>query len=199
MKVADWLLALPREARIIVVAGGTTIAVALIFLLGAIAEYTLEGAQRIGATEPRVARLLGYESVSADLIAGAKRASIALQARAYPASIERRAGPLLQQDLRRFASEAGLTVTGSQLVVSEEPREDLPGFLLIAVNLTFEGPPMALDAFLTEVEAHSPSLAISSLEMQKSRVARRSQVSAERLANYLTMSATVLALEEDAL
>ena len=93
MKVADWLLALPREARIIVVAGGTTIAVALIFLLGAIAEYTLEGAQRIGATEPRVARLLGYESVSADLIAGAKRASIAPQ-QGLSCFIERRAGPL---------------------------------------------------------------------------------------------------------
>ena len=87
-------------------------------------------------------------------------------------------GARLQQTLRGFAEESGLTVVGSQLAVSaaqdiDDQENEVALFDPLAVELSLDGPPIALDAFLVAVSQHSPSLATVSIDIQRKRRSRR--------------------------
>ena len=82
-------------------------------------------------------------------------------------------GARLQQLLRGFAEVAGLTVRGSQLMPSAEQAESTEGFLVLTVELRMQGP-AALDSFLGDVYAHTPTLKVTELNMVKVRNRRTS-------------------------
>ena len=78
----------------------------------------------ISQHEPRIARMLGYESVASDLQDAKKETQRRVASFAYLRDDDtNKAGALLQQTLRSSAEDAGLTVAGSQLSVLEADAE----------------------------------------------------------------------------
>ena len=108
---------------------------------------------------------------------------------------------LLVPDFNRpigFAEESGLIVVGSQLaIISPEDDEDDEDdgadglFDQLAVDLSLDGPPLALDAFLVAVSQHSPALATVSIDIQRKRRSRRE---GNETLEFLTIRLRVVAL-----
>lgn len=193
-----WLGQLPTEARWVVAA---TLA-SFVFLLAVFAFQVtatlLDSLQQTQRYEPKIARLLGYEASAQELQTAARAFSRALETLAFPEADEvNSAGARLQQTLRGFAEEAGLIVVGSQLaVVSPEEGEgedEVAGsFNQLAVDLSLDGPPIALDAFLVAISQHTPTLTTVSIDIQRKRRSRRD---GKDTLEFLTVRLSVVALE----
>jgi hypothetical protein len=111
-------------------------------------------------------------------------------------SDETQVGARLQQILRGFAEETGLTVGGSQLLPSREGDEGPEGFTLMRVQLNMTGLPDSLSAFLREVYQHSPVLDVTRLNVgqEKLRSNRRSREASPEELQTLRLDVHVSAL-----
>jgi len=110
------------------------------------------------------------------MVASKSQASLILKQLSFDASTDdSQTGAELQQALRGFAEEAGLTVRGSQLISGREQMDSPDGFVLLAVELRMQGLPLALSAFLRDVYTHTPLLTISELNIIKVRDRRASR------------------------
>ena len=178
VEAKGWLFGLPREARWVVVAAsaaGLTLVLAFCFYSWSAAYQSW---REIDRSAPRIARLKGYELARDDIDTAAAAAELALAELAFSDdSDETQVGARLQQILRGFAEETGLTVGGSQLLPSREGDEAPEGFTLMRVQLNMTGLPDALSAFLREVYQHSPVLDVTRLNVgqDKQRNNRRSK------------------------
>lgn len=193
--IKNWFDGLPKDAQR--AAGIIALVMLLITLvwITTVTRWMLDGAQEAGFAKPRLSRLLGYESVQAELVAAARKTSEQLDALAFAPAADGRYGPKLQQAVRNYATEAGLVVLGSRLAAADEEveeDEEAPTFSLLAVSVRGEGPPIAIDAFLMALANHRPRLAVSSLEIQKPR--SRRGTAEERVPGALSFEATVEAL-----
>ena len=141
--------------------------------------------------------MLGYEATAQELQTAAREFERALDGLAYPGSEDANAaGARLQQTLRGYAEDAGLTVVGSQLAVvtpegADNGDEDEELFDQLAVDLSLDGPPIALDAFLVAVSQHTPALATVSVDIQRKRWSRRD---GDAKFEFLTVRLRVVAL-----
>ena len=84
-------------------------------------------------------------------------------------------GAQLQQLLRGFAEDAGLTVRGSQLLPAAQQATTPEGFAQLTVELQMRGLPLALNLFLRDVYEHSPRLKVTELDVVKVRDRRSSR------------------------
>ena len=166
----SWLFGLPREARWLVVAtgtGGLTLAFTFCFYSFA---ATYQGWKEIDRSAPRIARLEGYELARDDIDIAANAVEMALQELAFSDySDETQVGARLQQILRGFAEESGLTVGGSQLLPPRDGDMAPEGFTVLRVQLNMTGLPGALSAFLREVYQHAPVLDVTKLNAARDR------------------------------
>lgn len=194
-----WFDQLPTEARWVIGAAGASVAIAVLALLAEVTGILIDSAQDIGRHKPRIARMLGYEATAQELQAAAREFERALDGLAYPGSEDANAaGARLQQTLRGFAEDAGLTVVGSQLAVvtpegadNGDEDEDEESFDQLAVDLSLDGPPIALDAFLVAISQHTPALATVSVDIQRKRWSRRD---GDAKFEFLTVRLRVVAL-----
>ena len=192
-----WFERLPREARWMAVASCTLIAFLTLAFLIKVLTLLFDSLQQSGRHEPKIARMLGYEVTAQELQGAARDFSRALDSLAYSGTDDANAaGARLQQTLRGFAEEAGLTVVGSQLAViapeeNENQDEAARFFDQLAVDLSLDGPPIALDAFLVAIAQHSPSLATVSIDIQRKRRSRRDS---DDTLEFLTVRLRVVAL-----
>lgn len=199
-----YLSQLPLEARwVLITLLGLSLGVALLvlfqltqFLVGSIAQASRD--------KPHISRMLGYEASTKELKAAARQALAEMRVLAFSTTEgDGQSGAQLQQLLRRYAEEAGLTVSGSQLLliqddeVAEEAgaEERLAVFTQLSVELSVEGPPIALDAFLTSIESHTPRLMTVSLDIQRKRYSRRDAKN-KAPTDYLSAQMAVIALKE---
>lgn len=194
MKV--WFDRLPLEARWVIGVALASVSALILAFLVEVMTMLAESLQERGRHEPRIARMLGYEATARELQASAREFSRALETLAYPeADDANTAGARLQQTLRGFAEESGLIVVGSQLaIISPEDSEDDGGdglFDQLAVDLSLDGPPLALDAFLVAVSQHAPALATVSIDIQRKRRSRRE---GNETLEFLTIRLRVVAL-----
>ena len=168
------LKALPRELAALLTLGASALVALVLIWLVSVLGLTVDALNEVERHEPRIARLLGYEQAAPRLTEASLRAEQALGQLVFPASAGEQAGAQLQQVLRRYAEQAGLQVTGSQLVKDETDSEEGqdPLFEKLGVELSLVGRPMALDAFLISVASHGPTLATAFLELQKPRQQR---------------------------
>lgn len=119
---------------------------------------------------PRIARLqglIGYESQLRDssTLGGQEVAKLV-----YPASGDRAtASAALQTNVRQILSDAGLTVSNSQVL----PAREKDNFDYIGIRLTVNGDLAALDAALSGIARFRPLLLVESLEMRPVRSARK--------------------------
>ena len=105
-----WFDQLPTEARWVIGAAGASVAIAVLALLVEVTGILIDSAQDVGRHKPRIARMLGYEATAQELQAAAREFERALDGLAYPESEDANAaGARLQQTLRGFAEDAGLT------------------------------------------------------------------------------------------
>ena len=192
-----WFEQLPTEARWI--AGGSLLLVALMVLAFALKLSTvlIGSLQQSSRHEPRIARMLGYEATARELQGASKDFSRALDGLAYAGTDDANAaGARLQQTLRGFAEDAGLTVVGSQLAVitpeeTDDSDEEESFFDQLAVDLSLDGPPIALDAFLVAIAQQSPALTTVSIDIQRKRRSRRE---GNETLEFLTVRLRVVAL-----
>ena len=189
-----WFEQLPTEARWITgvcVLFFTAMVLAFIIKLSTVLIDSLQQSSR---HEPRIARMLGYEATAQELQSASRDFLRALDRLAYPeADDANAAGARLQQTLRGFAEEAGLTVVGSQLaVITPDDADDAEVlFDQLAVDLSLDGPPIALDAFLVAIAQQSPALSTVSIDIQRKRRSRRE---GNETLEFLTVRLRVIAL-----
>ena len=172
----EWLYVLPTEARALFTVACLSVCLFSLFLFSAVWESVSQSWSDISRSEPRIARLKGYQAHEPTMVASKSQASLILQQMSFDASTDdSQTGAELQQALRGFAEEAGLTVRGSQLISGSEQMDSPDGFVLLAVELRMQGLPLALSAFLRDVYAHTPLLTISELNIIKVRDRRASR------------------------
>ena len=165
--IKAWLMGLPNEARIVVAGCSIASGLVVLFLIAQVWVFTAEGWRDIKSSEPRIARLKGYQAYQPALKQAASDAERVLSRLAFDSDGgQSQTGARLQQLLRGFAEVAGLTVRGSQLMPSAEQAESTEGFLVLTVELRMQGLPAALDSFLGDVYAHTPTLKVTELNMK---------------------------------
>ena len=199
-----WVSQLPAEAKALMLTAAAVCALILLFWLFFSVTMAFDGARAISASKPKIERLLGYQSQSDKLDAAVAQLSDELAGLAYESEKgDIKAGASLQQALRGYAEEAGFVVTGSQLRSEElnfDPDATDSGeaqesdISKLVVDLSLEGLPIALDAFLTEIRAHRPILAATSMEISRPRQ-RRSNAGGQVQPGLLSVRLEVTALE----
>lgn len=182
--VKIWLLSLPCEARNLVMAVVLIVSMMLLTLLSFSFTAAYQSWAEINRSAPRIARLKGYELARENIDEASTAALVALQDLAFNVvSDQAQEGAKLQQVLRAFAEDAGLTISGSQLLQSRDSDSVPQGFSLIRVRLDVTGMPEALIEFLGEVYGHSPMLDVIKLNIGKEKEPRnrRQEASVEEL------------------
>lgn len=164
----DWIRSHQRSALIC----GVTLLVPLLFYIkllmgtwGVRAEY----ASDIGRLEPRIARLSGIKAFENDLAESSGQVQQQMVRLVHPASGDRASiAASLQTDVRQLMTEAGLSVSNSQVLpLREEERFDH-----IGVKLTVSGSMAALDEALARLADFSPMIIVESLEAWPARQRR---------------------------
>ena len=170
----DFLLRLPLQARVVLVA---LIALAAIPLFGVgfwVIDEAVSHLQFSEQTKPRIGRLLGYIEQEKPLRLARNQTREQLAVLSYSSESDAsQVGAQLQQALRGYAEDSGLTVSGSQLLKSAA-NEAFEGFELVTVELNMTGEPDAVDGFFALVDAHQPVLRVDQLALAQQRRARRS-------------------------
>lgn len=166
---------LPVQARSLLYAvGASAILITLIALVN-ILGWWVSNASEINSTKPRVSRLLGYIEASPQIDVTLARVNEALSQVAIEDTGDTgRGGALLQQRLRQLATEAGLTVVGSEV---KEP-ETLDALVKLNASVQVTGGPEDLDEFFQRLYRASPALFPESLRIEAlRRLNRRRQPS----------------------
>lgn len=154
--------------RSAVICGLTLLLPLLIFLnmllgiLGLGAEY----AQDMERLPQRIARLQGLQEVEGQLRESSSRVQQTTSMLSYPANAEQASvAASMQSDVRQVMSEAGLTVSNSQVMpVREEEKFDF-----IGVKLTVAGDIADLDTALAELASFSPLIIVEGLDVWPTR------------------------------
>ena len=137
---------------------------------GARAEYVSE----INRLEPRIARLQGIKAHEAQLTRSAEGARQTLNRLVHDASTNRtEVSAALQNDVRQLFTDAGLSVTNSQVLPLREGEQ----FDYVGLKLTVTGDMTSLDEALASLVDFSPVIVVETLDVwpNRTRSSRNSQ------------------------
>jgi hypothetical protein len=149
------LVQLPVQARSVLIGAGLVVMVLTLLALGNIFGWWMSNVSEISATKPRISRLLGYIEAAPRITDALADVNVALSELAIEDTGDSgRGGALLQQQLRQLASEAGLTVVGSEV---KEPQS-LDALVKLNATLELTGGPDDFDAFLERLYLAVPAL-----------------------------------------
>lgn len=182
-----WVKTHPRSAAIC----AATLLLPVLFYLnmlfgawGLRAEYAAD-VDRLG---PRIARMQGIQQVEGQLRESAGMVQQQSARLVYPATAERTSvAASMQAEVRQLMTEAGLTVSNSQVLpVREEEKFDY-----ISVKLTVTGDVASLDRALAELADFAPLIIVESLDVWPTRQRLRQ---GEEVAQNATASLRLLSL-----
>jgi hypothetical protein len=160
------LVQLPVQARSVLIGAGLVVMVLTLLALGNIFGWWMSNVSEISATKPRISRLLGYIEAAPRITDALADVNVALSELAIEDTGDSgRGGALLQQQLRQLASEAGLTVVGSEV---KEP-EALDALVKLNATLELTGGPDDFDAFLERLYLGVPALFPEGLKIEAMR------------------------------
>ena len=192
-----WFDNLPVDARRLLIGAVSAVVLLALYVVTVSVQLWWDRSTQADRLEQRIARLLGYEEVAEELELASTKAFAQLKDKARVGSDTAVAGANLQQRLRQMAAEAQLTVTGSQLVVeapSNDDGEEASLFTALTINLTVEGPPIALDSFLESLASESPRLAVVQMDVQLTRRAGQRRTNKTEIKNKLSARMAILGL-----
>ena len=119
---------------------------------------------------PRITRLRGLIGYESQLRDASTRSGEEVARLAYPVEGDAAtASASLQTNVRKILTEAGLTVSNSQVLAVREKEN----FDYISIRLTVEGDLSGIDAALTGIARFRPLLLVESLEIRPVRSARK--------------------------
>jgi general secretion pathway protein M len=119
---------------------------------------------------PRIARLQGLTGHESQLRDASTLSGEGLARLAYPAEGDTATvSAALQTSIRKILTNAGLTVSNSQVLRVREKEN----FDYISIRITVEGDLSGLDAALTGIAQFKPLLLVESLEMSPVRTGRK--------------------------
>lgn len=128
-----------------------------------------EYASGIGRLEPRIARLSGIKAFEAELAESSTLAQQQLVRLVYPPTSDRAGvAASLQSDIKELMTEAGLSVSNSQVL----PLREEEHFDYIGVKLTVSGSLQSLDDALARLADFSPVVIIEALDAWPGRQLR---------------------------
>ena len=160
------LVQLPVQARSVLIGAGLVVMVLTLLALGNIFGWWMSNVSEISATKPRISRLLGYIEAAPRITDALADVNVALSELAIEDTGDSgRGGALLQQQLRQLASEAGLTVVGSEV---KEP-EALDALVKFNATLELTGGPDDFDAFLERLYLGVPALFPEGMKIEAMR------------------------------
>jgi|GEM_PF-1805370 len=160
------LVQLPVQARSVLIGAGVVVMAMTILALGNIFGWWMSNVSEISATKPRISRLLGYIEAAPRITDALADVNVALSELAIEDTGDSgRGGALLQQQLRQLASEAGLTVVGSEV---KEP-EALDALVKLNATLELTGGPDDFDAFLERLYLGVPALFPEGMKIEAMR------------------------------
>ena len=160
------LVQLPVQARSVLIGAGLVVMVLTLLALGNILGWWMSSVSEISATKPRISRLLGYIEAAPRITDALADVNVALSELAIEDTGDSgRGGALLQQQLRQLASEAGLTVGGSEV---KEP-EALDALVKLNATLELTGGPDDFDAFLERLYLGVPALFPEGMKIEAMR------------------------------
>ncbi len=151
-------------------------AIAALLVLGLLAAGTFVyrkhqwAHDRLAELGPRYARTLGLAGSRPALEQAATRQDQTLRQYAYaPEQDASQVGNDALQRVRDVLGGAGLRVLSSQAM---PPRDDVPGFERIPIDVRFEGPLPAVQQALSTLAAQSPAIVVDTITLQVGPVAR---------------------------
>ena len=154
-RILELLFQLPAQARPVLIGAALMVITLTLLALGNIFGWWMSNVSDISATKPRISRLLGYIEAAPSITTTLAEVNIALSQLAIEDTGDTgRGGALLQQQLRQLASEAGLTVVGSEV---REP-EALDALVKLNATLQLTGSPDNFDAFFEGLYFADPAL-----------------------------------------
>lgn len=166
VKLRKALIQLPVQARSVLIGACLVVMVLTLLALGNIFGWWMSNVSEISATKPRISRLLGYIEAAPRITDALADVNVALSELAIEDTGDSgRGGALLQQQLRQLASEAGLTVVGSEV---REP-EALDALVKLNATLELTGGPDDFDAFLERLYLAVPALFPEGMKIEAMR------------------------------
>lgn len=153
---------------------GTCAGFASILVLACIVYFLSmrqEFVREIESIEPRTARLLGILESAGKLEAASAAAQARLRDLAFPSGRDSATvAASLQQNVRELMNDAGISVTGSQILATRSAD----GYDRLTLDITGEGNIEALDNTLAELELMRPLVFVESLKIKPVRMRRGS-------------------------
>ncbi len=139
---------------------------AFMYLTTSLVQHSLESRDEIAKITPRIARLLGLIDSEEKMQESLLKVNDGSKSLTYPSTDEESViSATLQAELRRIMTEAGLTVSNSQ--VQKMRREGK--FDHIGLKVTAVGTIEALDLALAGLETYRPLVLIESLNVYPNR------------------------------
>ena len=174
-RIQHTLIQLPAQGRSVLIGAALVVMALTLLVLGNIFGWWMSSVSDIGATKPRIGRLLGYIEAAPKISATLAEVDIELSELAIEDTGDTgRGGALLQQQLRQLASEVGLTVLGSEV---KEP-EALEALVKLNATLQLTGGPDDFDAFFEGLYLAAPALFPEGMKIEAMRrINRRRQPS----------------------
>ena len=171
-RIQQVLVQLPAQARAVLIGAALMLITLTLLALGNIFGWWMSNVSDISATKPRISRLLGYIEAAPSITAALEEVYAALSELAIDDTGDTgRGAALLQQQLRQLASEAGLTVVGSEV---KEP-EALDALVKLNATLQLTGGPDDLDAFFEGLYFADPALFPAGMKIEAMRRINRSR------------------------
>ena len=182
---------LPLQARSIVYGAGAAVALVTLLVLSNVLGWWLSSLSDIGATKPRISRLLGYIEAAPQIELATAEIQSALTLIAIEDTGDTgRGGALLQQQLRQLAGDVGLTVVGSEVKGSVQ----LEALVKLNASLQVTGGPDDFDEFFRRLYRASPALFPEGMQAEAlRRINRRLRNPAAGTEDYLSARVDVAA------
>ncbi len=157
----SWVRSYPRESWVIFLT--LLLPVFLFFyMVITLVGHSIESRAEIAKITPRVSRLIGLLDAESEMRKSLSLVSEGNKLLTYPSREEESViATSLQAELRKIMSDAGLTVTNSQVLKLRKKKN----FDLIGLNMTTTGTIKALDTALTGLEVYRPLVLVESLNV----------------------------------
>lgn len=135
-------------------------------------------AGEIAAIQPRTARILGIQESFDQLNMAANEADSRLQELVYPADrASAMTAAAMQQSIREVMTDAGLSVSGSQVL----PARAVGGFDRLSLDITAEGNIGAFDDAFAILDLMRPMVFVESVSVKPSRNRNRNRRSDDKV------------------